>query len=229
VLVLVPGGTAEIGSPRPDMTGSTGDPLAREHEFPRMQIDLVPFFLSKYELTQEQWERLAGSNPSYLPIASATVPLMRASHPVDTVSWEECLHVLGEGGFVLPTEAQWEYAARAGTRTRWWSGDEPGSLEAASGSRESSRVFGGPPNPWGFHHILGNVAEWTRDAYLTKRAGALRAGDGLALGSESGLRVVRGGSFFSPAAELRCAAREERPAGTRSADIGVRPARMPER
>jgi serine/threonine protein kinase/formylglycine-generating enzyme required for sulfatase activity len=239
VLVLVPGGTAEIGSLRSGNSAPQGDPLAREHEFPRCTIQLAPFFLSKYELSQEQWYRLAGSNPSYLPISAATLPSTRARFPVDTVSWEDCRRVLGEGGLVLPTEAQWEYAARAGTRTRWWCGDDPAALEgqvhaALHGETTeeppgSTFVYEGAPNPWGFHHILGNVAEWTREAYVPARAGLLREGDGEVLGGGSSLRVVRGGSFRSSAAELRCAAREERSAGTRSAEIGVRPARMPER
>ncbi len=237
VLVLVPGGRAEIGSFPPESAPGRGDPLARAHEFPRCAIELEPFFLSKYELSQAQWLRLAGSNPSYLPISAAILPSTRARCPVDTVSWEDCQRVLGECGLLLPTEAQWEYAARAGTNTRWWCGDDPAALaglvngvlrEDPDRQPESIFFFDGAPNPWGFRNILGNVAEWTRDAYIADRSGRLRAGDGLALDDGSSLRVVRGGSFRSTAAELRCAAREERPAGTRSADIGVRPARMPE-
>jgi formylglycine-generating enzyme required for sulfatase activity len=238
VLVLVPGGRAEIGSLPPGSAGGNGDPLARAHEFPRCVIDLEPFFLSKYELSQAQWRSLARSNPSYVPISAATLPSTRDRCPVDTVSWEDCQQVLGEAGLLLPTEAQWEYAARAGTQTRWWCGDDPAALDGQVNAAlrddpnappESIFFFEGAPNPWGFHNILGNVAEWTRDAYLSNRAGRLRAGDGLALDERSSLRVMRGGSFRSSAAELRCAAREERPAGTRSAEIGVRPARMPER
>jgi formylglycine-generating enzyme required for sulfatase activity len=229
VFVLLPGGRAEIGSPEP------GDPLARAHEFPRRTVELAPFFLAQHELTQAQWTRLTGSNPSYLPISLAALPSFRAGHPVDTVSWEDCRRVLGNAGLELPTEAQWEYAARAGTRGAWWCGSEPESLEGrvnaalhgdASAARESENVLGGTPNPWGFHHILGNIAEWTRDAYVPDHAGKLRERDGEAQGPGSSLRVVRGGSFLSPAAELRCAARDEQSPGTRSAWIGVRPARM---
>jgi formylglycine-generating enzyme required for sulfatase activity len=154
---------------------------------------------------------------------------------VDTVSFEECRLVLGRAGLLLPTEAQWEYAARAGTRTLWWTGPGPESLEGqvnaalhgdASTPRESWKVIDGPSNPWGFRNILGNVAEWTRDAYVPNHAGELAPGDGEALGATSSLRVVRGGSFLSPPAELRSAARDEQSSGTRSAWIGVRPARM---
>jgi formylglycine-generating enzyme required for sulfatase activity len=235
VFVLVPGGTAEIGSVRPATALEPGDPLARAHEFPRRTLELAPFFLAQYELTQAQWTRLSGSNPSYLPIAAAAWPSTRAGHPVDTVSWEECRHVLGGAGLELPTEAQWEYAARAGTSTPWWCGADAAALEGqvnaalhgdASRPRESWSVLGGAPNAWGFHHILGNVAEWTRDAYVPDHAGELRPGDGQAEAAGSSLRVVRGGSFLSPAAELRCAARDEQSPGTRSAWIGVRPARM---
>jgi len=235
VLVLVPGGTAEIGSIRPETTLDPGDEFARAHEFPRRTLDLDPFFLAKYELTQAQWTRLCGSNPSYLPIASAAWPSTRVGHPVDTISWEECRRVLADAALELPTEAQWEYAARAGTKTPWWCGADPSALEGrvhaalhgdSSSPRESASAFGGAPNAWGFHHILGNVAEWARDAYEPDHAGELRAGDGEVQGASSSLRVVRGGSFLSSAAELRCAARDEQSASTRSAWIGVRPARM---
>jgi len=237
VLVLVPGGRAEIGSLPPESAPGNGDPLARAHEFPRRTLELAPFFLAKYELAQAQWLRLSGSNPSYLPLSAATWPSTRAGHPVDTVSWEECRRALGDGGLALPTEAQWEYAARAGTSTRWWCGDDPAALEGqvnaalrgdAGLARESWSVLGGAPNAWGFHNILGNVAEWTRDSYRPDHSGPLSAGDGEAQVAGSGLRVVRGGSFLSPPAELRCAARDEQSAGTRSAWIGVRPARIPE-
>jgi formylglycine-generating enzyme required for sulfatase activity len=235
VFVLVPGGRAEIGSLPPGSAPEPGDPRARAHEFPRRTLELAPFFLSQYELTQAQWTRLSGSNPSYLPIAAAAWPSTRAAYPVDTVSWEECQRVLEQAGLELPTEAQWEYAARAGTRSAWWCGDEPAELEGlilgalhgdASDPRESASALGGAPNAWGFRQILGNVAEWTLDVYAPDHAGALRERDGLALSGGSSLRVVRGGSFLSPPAELRCAARDEQSAGTRSAWIGVRPARM---
>jgi formylglycine-generating enzyme required for sulfatase activity len=233
VFVLLPGGSARIGSLRPGSTAESGDPLAREHEFPQREVELAPFFLSKYELTQAQWTRLSGSNPSYLPIAAAAWPYTRALHPLDTISWEEGRRVLEQAGLELPTEAQWEYAARAGSTTPWWCGADPASLEGrvngarrADATRETASVLGGAPNAWGFHHILGNVAEWTRDVYVPGHGGVLHPGDGEALGGQTSLRVVRGGSFLSSAAELRCAARDEQAAGTRSAWIGLRPARM---
>ena len=235
VFVLLPGGKTEIGSLSPDSAPGAGDPLARAHEFPRREVELAPFLLSKYELTQGQWLHLAGSNPSYLPISVASWPSTRAVNPVDTISWEESRAVLGRAGLLLPTEAQWEYAARAGTRTIWWTGSEPESLEGklnaalhgdSSTARESWSVFSGTSNAWGLRNILGNVAEWTRDAYVPNHSGELHPGDGEALGANSSLRVVRGGSFLSPPAELRCAARDEQSPDTRSAWIGVRPARM---
>ena len=235
VFLLLPGGTARIGSPRPGGPGAPGDAFAREHEFPQRELELGPFLLSKYELSQAQWTRLAGSNPSYLPIAAAAWPHTRALHPLDTVSWDEAQRVLEHAGLALPTEAQWEYAARAGSTTPWWCGADAaaleglvnGALHGENGSaRESASVLGGSPNAWGFHHILGNVAEWTRDAYVPGHGGLLRAPDGEAEGGSANLRVVRGGSFLSPPAELRCAARDEQSPGTRSAWIGLRPARM---
>ncbi|MBK7642644.1 MAG: SUMF1/EgtB/PvdO family nonheme iron enzyme [Planctomycetes bacterium] len=235
ILVLLPAGTAHIGSVRPQAGLDAGDPLARAHEFPPREVELAPFLLSKYELTQAQWTRLSGANPSYLPLAAAAWPMTRSGHPVDTVSWEECHSVLERSGLVLPTEAQWEYAARAGTRSRWWCGQDPASLDGlvnaalngeADPPRESWSALAGAPNAWGFYDILGNVAEWTLDPYAPDHLGQFREGDGELLGANSSLRVVRGGSFLSRPAELRCAARDEQSPGTRSAWIGVRPARM---
>ena len=81
-----------------------------------------PFFLSKYEMTQAQWERFTGTNPSQF---------QRPTLPVTDVSWSDCVEVVRKLALVLPHEVQWEHAARAGTATAWWTGQGDASLEGA--------------------------------------------------------------------------------------------------
>ncbi len=221
VLVLVPPGNYLMGSQlTPGKEGH--DPLARTDEEPRQEVRIEPFFIAKHEITRAQWIRSAGgpstdSNDALLPAAD--------------VSWTEAIETLRGLALDLPTEEQWEYAARAGTTTRWYSGDGPGSLAMnANGSRgidehlPAVRVVERPvavdqlhPNGFGLHNVHGNVAEWTSSPYAP-RYGA----DSPAVTT---LRVARGGSYSSVPAEMRSAARAGVAPRTVSPMIGVRPAR----
>ncbi len=226
VFVLIPAGEFWMGSPGAFAFPSaheTVDPWARDHELPRRRVALAAYLIAKHELTQEQWRRITGSNPSYLPLerdSGAT----RALHPVDTLSWEDAQRVCAQQGWLLPTEAQWECAARAGTDTLWWCGNDSACVDSIA-STGSVAALGGRPNPAGLWHVLGNVAEWTLDSYVPDHAGALAPGTGEHLGEPGALRVARGGSFLSSAPQLRSSSRDELAAGTRSVTVGLRPAR----
>ncbi|MBI4606903.1 MAG: SUMF1/EgtB/PvdO family nonheme iron enzyme, partial [Planctomycetes bacterium] len=140
ILVLLPGGTYRMGAERPSEEKPLGspnvDPHAVEREGPAHEVQLDPFFLAKHEVTQGQWTRLAGENPSYYHAGRRLKPSREGQpdititvlHPVEQVSWEMCQEVLARVGLTLPTEAQWEYGARGGTGTVWWCGDERESL-----------------------------------------------------------------------------------------------------
>jgi len=232
VLVLVPGGETWLGSIAPgEAEGperAQADLLAELDETPRVRCALAPYFLAKHELTRAQAARLA-REPSG----------ERALEPCDTLAWDEARALLERAALLLPSEAQWEHAARAGSSARFAFGAEVnelfGRVNAGWASDGRALHAGDLPGPvavdsleadsWGFHHLAGNVAEWTLDAYAPRLDGPRRAPDGLRFAPEAGLRATRGGHFASEPRDLRCAARQPRPSRAREATLGVRAAR----
>jgi formylglycine-generating enzyme required for sulfatase activity len=139
VLVLIPAGTFWMGGQSSDPTGRNYDPQAQSDEGPVHEVELSAYFLSKYELTQGQWNRVTGRNPSnygpdgrwasqWLSSGAATSLL----HPVEQVNWLECMEWLPRVVLGLPSEAQWEHGARGGTDSVYWSGVDVASLEGAA-------------------------------------------------------------------------------------------------
>jgi serine/threonine protein kinase/formylglycine-generating enzyme required for sulfatase activity len=134
VLVLLPGGTFTMGAQRNDPNGPNYDPEAQSNEGPPHEVELSPYFLSKYEMTQGQWQRFTDVNPSYYHRERYSPGWNRgrkgwtALHPVEQVSWFDCEAAMKRLGLLLPSEAQWEYGARAGTKTVWWTGNEKQAL-----------------------------------------------------------------------------------------------------
>jgi serine/threonine protein kinase/formylglycine-generating enzyme required for sulfatase activity len=251
VLVLLPGGSCRLGGQRIDRRGKNYDPSARGDETVHT-VELAPFFLSKFEMTQAQWQRLAGSNPSFYSaprVAAEEAPL----HPVEQVSWDDSVRVLRHAGLALPTEAQWEYAARAGQETPWWCGAGKDAARTAGNlaDHQFADVAGdvvvteewddghGPhapigcfaPNGFGLFDVVGNVFEWCQDVYgpynRTPRAGdALRSTPDAPRDAD---RVYRGGSFSTAALGARSSYRVHFVPNSRDDDLGVRPARSIDR
>ena len=168
------------------------------------------FFLGKYEVTQEEYEIVMGTNPSRFKTKKL---------PVENVSWNDAVDfckVLNRKEripigwkFSLPTEAQWEYACRAGTTTRYHWGDDinPNRANYKESGLEKTRLRGAyPKNPWGFHDMHGNVWEWTADWYQAAYPTVNPVVDptGPASGSD---RVLLGGSWFHVGSYLRAAGR----------------------
>jgi serine/threonine protein kinase/formylglycine-generating enzyme required for sulfatase activity len=253
VFILLPGGPVRIGSTRPPdedtpMTTPYVDAEAEVRESPILEVKLHPFFISKYEMTQSQWLRLVLVNPSnYSPGDRFGGEDVGLANPVEEVTWEDCDLWLGRLGLVIPTEAQWEYAARGGTTTPRWTGiGTEGLVRAANLADEFCRRNGGPsnwqyeswndghtvhtaigsfePNPFGLHDVLGNVSEWCRD-WLVPSARPLRDGDGMCTTYLTRNRVYRGGSFASVAALARSAVRIGASPDHSAELLGVRPAR----
>ena len=163
-LVLIPAGEFQMGC-------SPGDHQCGGDEKPYHLIKITkPFYMGKYEVTQEQWQTLMGGNPSYFN--ESRVGADWKKHPVEQVSWnavQEFMQKLSEkekGKYRLPTEAEWEYAARAGTTDALQSGavDRVGWSWMNSGGN-THPVGQLKPNAWGLYDMLGNVWEWVQDQY----------------------------------------------------------------
>ena len=238
VFVLLPGGIYLQGGA---FSGSVG----LHYEGPPREVALAPFFLSKYEVTQGQWLRVMGSNPSQHELgttfAGITTTLL---HPVEFISWLDVTEMAERLDLCLPTEAQWEYAVRAGTRTTFWTGEDPESL-VCSGNMGYHARWGDPrslllhdpweihapagsfrPNLFGLHDMLGNVKEWCLDPWFGDyHERSLRAGDGLVIGVGDGHFAIRGGCWGEAESESRSAHRTDGRDAWRQPWIGVRLAR----
>ena len=227
------------------------DPGAGHVERPIHEVTLDAFFISKFEMTQGQWERAAGQNPSqFRPGSTYGNITVTAAHPVERVNRIECAQVVSRFGHALPTEAQWEYACRAGTTTTFsFGGFEPELIEAHSNiADEASKghfrsdwkfvkdiddghAFPAPvgsyaPNGFGLYDMHGNVGEWCLDWFGSYE---------LPTDIRTGLRLVprqanlnglyRGGNFNRTPDFARSASRYGCPVDFREALIGVRPIR----
>ncbi len=255
VLVLIPGGTFRMGAQKTDPAGSSYDPQALALESPVHEVTLSPYFLSKYEMTQGQWLRFTGRNPSQYTRANYDKGWNRAGsggsllHPVERVSWTECMDVMSRLGLALPSEAQWENAARGGLDTPYWTGSDLQSLEDAANIADAyGKIHGGESlrvweldlddgytvhaeagsyraNPFGLHDVIGNVWEWCLDGYDEIFYGRSQAVDPVAPPAGATSRIFRGGSFFFAASFARSADRFNSTPEFQSHDLGLRPAR----
>ena len=248
VLVLIPGGTFWMGAQSAHPDRANYDPAARQSEGPVHRVEISPYFLSKYEMTQAQWERVRASTPSFYGPGGGIE--ITGAHPVERVSWIACDETMRWLGLDLPTEAQWEYAARAGTDTPWWTGEHRETLEGnANLADRSARDRGARwseiddwpelydgfpvhapvdalgPNPWGLHGVAGNVFEWCRDQYAPDAYNFSAELDPCNEPHGDTNRVSRGGSLNSTSASLRSAFRQNDAPSSASSTVGLRPAR----
>ncbi len=226
VFVLLPGGTTTIGAH--PTNGPNVDPQATVSEWPQIEVQIEPFFLSKFEMSHAQWQRLAQGNLDYLqPPLRAEFEAHFERLPVVLISARLGGRLCAEHGLELPTEAQWEYACRAGTTTPWYVGDDPAELAGVANVKGLSGSGSGPPprrramslamrpNDFGLHNMHGNVWELTRSSFKNY----------VAAHATSDLLVVRGGSSYETAASARSAFRQAVQPMYSSMTIGLRPAR----
>jgi formylglycine-generating enzyme required for sulfatase activity len=236
-MVELPGGTFWMGSPDTDAE-------AYESEKPRHEVTVSAFAISRYPITRELYQKLCGTSPASWQRDSDDNRL-----PANNVSWfdavsfcnalsqqvglQPCYRIDGAyvawdtnaDGYRLPTEAEWEYACRTGTTSRWFFGDDPAALDryawfAANANNPAQPVGEKAPNPWGLHDMSGNVYEWCWDWYDTYRAEAVID----PVGPENGdRRVLRGGSAWGGVPKnLRSARRARNEPDGRGVFIGFR-------
>ena len=219
-MVLIPAGTFTMGSP-------DSDPDATDDEKPQHEVTISrPFYMSATEITQTDYENVMGTNPSSQPgpqLPVGDVAWLDAVKYCNARSAQEGLNpVYGidgravsanfmRNGYRLPTEAEREYACRAGTTTRYYWGDDAARVGEYAWYRGNSgglvhSVGQKQPNAWGLFDMVGNAEEWCHDWYGPYQAGAQTDPEGPESGS---YRLVRGGSPTANLANCRSADRNE--------------------
>jgi uncharacterized protein (TIGR02996 family) len=214
----IPPGTFLMGSPPDEEQRSDDEALHR--------VTLTRgFYMGIYPVTQTQWRSVQGSNPSHFK---------GDDRPVEKVSWDHCQDFCARLGqrFRLPTEAEWEYACRAGTTTPFFFGATLSTEQANYDGRhtyvkgkkgvyrkQTTPVGSFPGNAWGLCDLHGNVWEWCQDWYGPYPAGEITDPQG---GNNGDARVLRGGSWYCNSSRCRSGVRFRRAAGDRRGDVGCR-------
>jgi len=218
--VRIPGGCFQMGSPDGEKN--------RDSDEKQHRVCVEDFWMGKTEVTQAQWQKIMGNNPAHFK---------GDNKPVEQVSWNDAQDFLGklsaQGGkaYRLPTEAEWEYSARAGSTTPFYTGECISTHQAnydgnypyqscPKGEYRQGTVAVGSlnsPNAFGLHDMHGNVWEWTCSAYEENYSG----GESLC-NNDASLYVLRGGSWYYGAHSLRAAAHLRYTPGLRSNYVGFR-------
>ncbi len=251
-LVLIPAGEFQMGA-------SENDPVAMVGEKPQHRVRITrPFYLGTYEVTQAQYLAVMGTNPSWYSAkgggSKEVAGQSTDQHPVEYLSWYDALKfcntlsekeglkpfyaIAGDAarvpdwsgpGYRLPTEAEWEYACRAGTRTLFPSGDDPAVLGEYAWYRDNAQNMTHPvglkrPNALGLYDMLGNASEWCWDGYDQFYYANTPVDDPRGPASAGG-RVFRGGSWLNDARILRSACRNRFASQGQGSILGYRIAR----
>jgi formylglycine-generating enzyme required for sulfatase activity len=209
-MIAIPGGTFLMGSP-------ASEAERQDYESPQHQVTVPSFFMGKYPLTQAQYQVIIGNNPSYFK---------GNNRPVETVSWDDavlfCQKLSQRTGksYRLPSEAEWEYACRAGTKTPFSFGDNitPDLVNydgyypyksAPKGKyrQQTTDVETFTPNSFGLYDMHGNVWEWCEDDWHENYINAPTDGSAWNSRSGSNTKVLRGGSWYNDAKGCRAACR----------------------
>ncbi|MBN2328278.1 MAG: formylglycine-generating enzyme family protein [Candidatus Omnitrophica bacterium] len=215
-MIWIPPGMFQMGSPENE--------IGRSNDETRHSVSITRgFYLGKYEITQAQWQAVMNASPSNSK---------GINKPVETISWIDAnafvdkLNKMNQGTFRLPTEAEWEYACRAGTATRFYWGEDSSYTEIGNyawydlnAGLSLQEVGVKLPNAWGLYDMIGNVFEWCSDYYGEYPTGLQIDPSGPSKGAA---RVRRGGSWLTLKESCRSAARGSLTAYMKSQYIGVR-------
>ncbi|MBP9995300.1 MAG: SUMF1/EgtB/PvdO family nonheme iron enzyme, partial [bacterium] len=235
-MIAVKGGTFTMGA-------SSGDSYADSDEKPTHSVTLGNYYMGKFEVTQELWEAVMGSNPS---------EFKGSKLPVEQVSWDDCqtfirkLNSLTGANFRLPTEAEWEYAARGGSKSKGYKYSGSNSIgevawywensgdRVLSGGWDAARILNNnckthtvgskSPNELGIYDMSGNVYEWCQDWYGSYGSGSQTNPQGPSSGSG---RVRRGGCWYNNASYCRVSNRGSNTPGNRDNNLGFRVVLIP--
>ena len=241
-MALIKGGTFFMGT-----IFTAEEPYLNES--PRHEVTLSSFFMGKYQVTQEQYGEVMGTNPSYYD--GADLPVERVSwydavefcnklsvieglnpyyeiytgtideyntNQDDALKWKVTRNT-SANGYRLPTEAEWEYACRAGTVTKYNTGDSISTNEANFDGENPVPVGSFEPNAWDLYDMHGNVGEWCWDWYGNYSVYSQTNPPGTSSGA---YRIVRGGSCFFPAESIRSACRNNFQPYSGAIDLGIR-------
>ncbi len=215
-MVVIPAGQFLMGS-------SASELHHNANESPEHRVHMTRFALARHEITQAQWRAVMHDDPSYFKSCDDC--------PVENVSWSQAqayiskLNVLTGQAYRLPTEAEWEYACRAGQSSLYCGGD----IEAVAwyGGRwgRPYTVATKQANAWGLYDMSGNVWEWVEDCYHRDYRHAPADGTAWTGGCNKTVKVLRGGSWMSAPLHVRAASRLKEHRASRIGDTGFRLAR----
>jgi formylglycine-generating enzyme required for sulfatase activity/tRNA A-37 threonylcarbamoyl transferase component Bud32 len=225
-MIAIPGGSFVMGSPNTEAESSY-------YERPQHQVTIKPFLMGKYPITQAQWEAVAKLPKIQYDLNSDPSGFKGKNLPVEKVSWNDavefCARLSRKTGrsYRLPSEAEWEYACRAGTTTPFHFGDTVtpdlvnyhgnypyGSAPKGINRAKTTAVGSFPPNSFGLYDMHGNVWEWCQDVGHDNYNGAPTDGSAWG-GGDSKNRVARGGSWSNLTVHCRCAYRSSCSADSR--------------
>lgn len=209
-MVQIPGGTFTMGSPE-------GEAERSSDEIPQHQVKVPGFFMGKYEVTQAQYQAIMGKNPS---------SFKGEKRPVENVSWDDavefCKRLSQKTGktYRLPSEAEWEYACRAGTTTPFYFGETIttdlvnyngdftyGSASKGEDRQQTTDVGKFRANSFGLYDMCGNILEWCLDVYNSNYQGAPTDGSAWLNGKKNNIKLLRGGGWGSSPCFCRFALR----------------------
>jgi formylglycine-generating enzyme required for sulfatase activity len=234
-LMLIPAGKFDMGGP-------DDEPSSEDDECPQHRVSVPQFLMGRYPVTQAQWRVVAGYPQETQELNPDPSDFKGDARPVENVSWDDaqefCRRLSTKSGktYCLPSEAQWEYACRAGTTTPFhygeiitpelanYDGNNTYNDSPRGEYRESASEVGlFPANDWGLHDMHGNVWEWCEDDYHDNYEGAPSDGSAWVKSDrESSYRLVRGGSWFYGPVLCRSAVRNHGTRGNRVNEVGFR-------